>query len=412
MFRESPALHFYVLQFLGFGYLLYRLASRDYTVYGFLTEEMFNYPRRPPWMEIPLLHFTTFQWIYAFIPRPTPEVIFWLQVIGIIACVAGMIGLRPRWCAVVAFLIGSHLAGMMQASNSEVDGGELVHCLLLVLALSPATNFYGPATGFNLSKRSPDHHWPVFLWFLIIGSWYTMSGLNKLIDVGPHWPFVLRLENLAAWDIEKSIFLASKYANAKVAALHSSPAFSVFGGFMTLAGELFFLPVILWWPRLRPAFVFVMIAFHLLVFWLTGINFVGSAILLVTCLDWNALVRNVKVYYDDACGFCTRSVASVKRFDWFNRIHPSPISQLRDETQRFDLARLKDAMGLEDENGEIYYGADAFEQIATRCPLLLPFSLFMKIPGAVYPARYVYGIIARNRTKLGCSLNGACRPTP
>ena len=61
--RGSPPLHFYLIQFVGFAYLLYRFLSRDYTVYGYLSPDMFNFPRTfgmELW-PIPLLHFTTFQ---------------------------------------------------------------------------------------------------------------------------------------------------------------------------------------------------------------------------------------------------------------------------------------------------------------------------------------------------------------
>ena len=119
-------------------------------------------------------------------------------------------------------------------------------------------------------------------------------------------------------------------------------------------------------------------------------------------------VRKVDIYYDSNCGFCIQSVAWLNRFDWFNRIRFSPISNLNRETKGFNLDLLRQAIGLRNENGEIYYGADAFVQVSARCPALLPFNILMKIPGAIYLARYVYGIIARNRMSLSCSGDAAC----
>jgi len=43
--RESPALHFYLLQAVVFLYLAWRFASRNYTVFGVLPDEAFTYPR-------------------------------------------------------------------------------------------------------------------------------------------------------------------------------------------------------------------------------------------------------------------------------------------------------------------------------------------------------------------------------
>ena len=65
-------------------------------------------------------------------------------------------------------------------------------------------------------------------------------------------------------------------------------------------------------------------------------------------------------------------------------------------------------MALVDENGEVYYGADAFEQAAARCPLWWPFALLMKVPGVVHPARRAYAWIARNRSRLPLPERARC----
>ena len=57
--RESPAFHFYLLQAVAFLYLAFRFASRNYTVYGILPDEAFDYPRaylNELW-PLPPLHF-------------------------------------------------------------------------------------------------------------------------------------------------------------------------------------------------------------------------------------------------------------------------------------------------------------------------------------------------------------------
>lgn len=405
IFRDSPPLHFYLVQLGAFSYFLYRFASRDYTVYGFLPHEMFDYPRGfvlELW-PLPFLHFTSFQFIYAVLPRPNPEAIFILQLVVIGACCLGIIGLFPRLCAAVAFGIGLHLTGMMASSNSIIDGGTLALCMLLILALSPSGNFYGFKNGVSLSKRSPNYHWPVFLVLLLIGSFYTYAGLNKIIDVGPHWPLVLHLENLAPVGIERSLFLGSRYANPFVSQLTSSYALSVGAGLVTMIGEVALVSV-LFLPRFRLLLIGSMIVMHLLVFLVAGINFVGSSFILLFCLDWNVVARKAGVYYDDQCSFCIRSLKWVKYFDWFGRIQMLPISQIDLHRPEVDPALVQKAMCLVDENGEVYYGADAFEQIAARCPGLWGWAVLMKIPGVIYFARYVYRIVAENRMRLGCAV--------
>jgi predicted DCC family thiol-disulfide oxidoreductase YuxK len=407
--RESPPLHFYLLQFIGFLYIFYIFSSRNYTVYGLLPDDAFNYPRSflNEFLPIPLLHFTTFQFLYAVVPRPGPEIIGVLQWMIIGACCFGVLGLGAKWNAIVVFLLGSHLYGMMQSSNADLDSGNLALCLMLILALSPATNFYGLQNGFSLSKRRVDYHWPVALLFIIVGAFFSFSGLSKLIDVGPHWPFALHIENLAERGIEESLFLASRYRNPFIASLLLSPTLSVVAGLVTLISELGFIGI-LFLPRYRPFLVITMIGMHVLVFMLEGINFGGHILILLLCLDWNIVVRKATVYYDAECAFCLGSMNLVRRFDRYARLAYVPISQLHPGNSKFDLPILKSAMGLEDENGEIYYGADAFEQIASRCPTFYGLAAFMKIPGVIYVARHIYGIIARNRMKYGCRPDVSC----
>jgi len=396
--RESPPLHFYLMQFTGFAYFLYRFLSRDYTVYGFVPDPMFNYRKAQTF----LLYFTDLQFIYSFIPRPTSEVIYYLQWTVIMCCCLGLLGIFPKWNAVISFSIGLHITGMMQTSNSIIDGGTLALCLILILALSPSRCFYGFKNGLSISKRGVHYHWPVFLLFLLVGSYYTYAGLNKIIDIGPHWPFVFHLENLAAVGIERSIFVFNRYADPYVCSLHQSYLLSVFLGFATLGTEVSFISI-LFLPRYRLFLVVSMIVMHILVFLMAGINFVGSSLILLLCFDYNAIIRKLDVYYDDKCGFCLRSLVWVRRFDWFKRIRLIPISELPDNETELDINMLRQAMGVREENGEIYYGADGFEQISHRCPLLLPFGLVMKIPGAIYVSRWMYNIVATKRARLGSS---------
>ena len=397
---ESPPLHFYLLQFVGFAYLFYRFASRNYAVYGLLPDDAFQYPRCPPveLLPVPVLHFTTFQFIYTFIPRPSPEVITGMQGLVMAACALGMIGILPKVCAWIAFLLAAHMTGMMQSSNAELDGGCIALATALILALSPSESFYGPRRGFSLSRRGVGYHWPVFLLFLVVGAYYSLSGLNKLVDVGPHWPFVLHLENLATTSTEDSLFLSSRYANPGFSQLASNYGLSVVMGGITLTGELFFITV-LWLPRYRWFFVLSMVVLHVMVFAMAGINFVGSSVLLLLCMDWNVFVRRVTVCYDGGCGFCDRWVARLKRLDWFGRVDWTPIAD--GVAPKMEPARLTEEMGLRDENGEICYGADALEQLAHRLPALYPLALALKLPGMISAARVSYRRIARRRHSLG-----------
>ncbi len=407
--RESPALHFYLLQAVGFLYLAWRFASRNYTVYGILPDAAFDFPRAYPgelW-PVPPLWITTFQFVYDFLPRPSADGMRVMQYAVIGASLAGLLGILPRVSAGVAFVLAAHLTGMAQSSNADVDGGTVILCLMLILALSPSASFYSLQNGFHPLRRSVDHHWPVFLLFLVVGCFYTFSGLNKLIEIGLDWPFTLHLENLAEVGIEQSLFRSDRFRIPAVSTAHLSYAVSVVGGVLALVGEAGFLGI-LFLPRYRLFFATSMVAMHFLVYAMQGINFLGSSAVILLCLDWNAPARRAVVLWDGGCGFCARTLRALRRMDWFGRLEPIEIARSGDLP--VDHARLEREMAVLDENGEVYYGADAFAELATRCPLLWPFAALIRVPGAIYVARPLYAWVARHRGHLGPG--GACALPP
>lgn len=410
--RESPAFHFYLLQLVGFLYLAYRFASRNYTVYGLLPPDAFDFPRGQlnELLPVPAVWFTTFQFVYELLPRPGPTAIAVMQGVVLGACALGVLGIAPRWCALVAFLVALHLTGMLQASNADEDGGSLILCLMLILALAPSRAFYGPGR-FRPLARSPDHHWPVFLLLLTVGSYYTLSGVSKLIDSGPTWPFDVHLERLAPTAIEDSLFLARSYRAPAVAAQHLEYAVSVAGGLLTLAAELGAIGI-LFLPRWRLALVVTLAVMHFMILWLNGINFTGNAVLLLLCLDWNGLVRRATVLYDGECGFCTRSMALLERLDWFRRLDGRRIAEVDPARVPVSPELLEREMGLVDEQGEVWYGADAFAELTVRTPLLWPLALLLRVPGMLLLARPLYRLVARHRRHLGCRTDGTCALPP
>lgn len=364
-FAPGEAVHFYLLQFVGFGYLLYRLLSRDYGVYGLLPSELFDYEREfvlELW-PIPGLHVTSLQFIYHVVPRPTPDVIVGLQLAAAAACVLGLLGLAPRLAAGVAFAITLHLTGMVQSSNAEIDGGTLALCAVLVLALSPQDSFFRVGRSNPPSARHSRYRWPVFLFVLMASSYYTVSGLNKIVDVGPHWPFVLHLERLAHRHLANSLFLSSRHVDAEVVALHQSYALSCVAGVVTLVGEALFVTV-LFLPRHRLFHVGSMIALHVVVALVAGINFLGNGALLLLCLDWGVLVRPITVRVNESGA---RRAQHLRSLVWLGRI------------EWVDASGGDHAVEVV-ENGDRRVGWDALEQILVRSPLLWPLLLPSRVP--------------------------------
>ncbi len=407
--RESPAFHFYLLQAVGFLYLAWRFASRNYTVFGVLPPDAFDYPRGHVFelLPIPSVWFVTGQFIYEFIPRPGPDTIAAIQAFVVAVALLGFAGIRPRVCAVIGFFAGTHFTGMVQATGADMDGGSLLYCLLLILALSPGSNFYGRKHGFRPGRLSVDHHWPSLLVLVTVSAYYTFSGVMKVVDSGPLWPIDVHLDHLALSGREESLFKARPFRLPVMAWPHVHFAVSVIDGLASLFGELFFFGVLLW-PRWRMRLVVTMILLHHFVLFLNGINFTGNSFLIAMCLDWNALARRITVLYDGECGFCRRATAWLGRADLFKRLDFRPIEELPAAEAPFDPAILEREMGAVDQNGDAFHGADAFEELGARVPFLWPFALAMKFPGAMLVARPVYRLIAKHRKHMGCRIDGAC----
>ena len=81
--QKSYSFHAYIIKALIFLYSIYRYTSRSYESYGFLKEDSFSYPRwwTTSQYPLPLSHFSTFQFIYKYIPHINDSQITSLQYI-------------------------------------------------------------------------------------------------------------------------------------------------------------------------------------------------------------------------------------------------------------------------------------------------------------------------------------------
>ena len=108
--RPAPPLHFHILQGTAFLYLGYRLASRNYALYGHLPEQAFHYPDRyvletGPLLEAPLSHWTTFHFIYDILGHPGYDTLFAVQMVGLATALCGLFGIYPKFASGLGFLI-------------------------------------------------------------------------------------------------------------------------------------------------------------------------------------------------------------------------------------------------------------------------------------------------------------------
>ena len=400
--------HFYLLQFVGSFYMIYRLWSRDYSHLGLFVEEFRNYPRGlfHEIFPIPLSYFTTCQFIYEFIPFPSPYFIGIIQFSIIVSSIFVLIGVIPRIMSIFSFLLYLHLIGIMQSIDGEIDGGTLLIILFLILSMSPSDFFY-KINSVDVKNKIPQ--WPIYLLLIFVGSFYSFAGLNKILNVGLSFPFTLDLEKWNLYATEISLLRSSRNYNLIMTSsdLILNEYISDFMGFIVLLTELLFFSII-FLPRHRFILVFTMITMHIIVYYTAAINFLGSSFILLLCFDWNIFLRKITVYYDGSCGFCKKSLSFIKKHDLFDKLNLIPSNTLKsNNTIGINTNRLNQEIGARDENGEIYYGSDAFEQIFFRTPVFWIVNLIYKVPGVIFVSRFIYSKVARNRhmlTKEGCEI--------
>jgi hypothetical protein len=214
---------------------------------------------------------------------PSVQVLLAIQVVGVVAAVAAVLGWRERGTFLVAWSSLLVLAAL-RASRGKVHHNDLV--LLLVAAVLAAA-----PVGLRLldARRSPAWGWPVRTSVLLVTGAYFLSGFQKLVSSGPAWVlsdnmrnlmYAARLDGHAPTD-RFSLFIADRPAVAHLVAL------------ATIVIELGAVVALLR-PRLRPAYVGAVAALHAGVYLTHGLDYsmwVGTAA--VVLVDWDALLRRV-----------------------------------------------------------------------------------------------------------------------
>jgi hypothetical protein len=120
-----------------------------------------------------------------------------------------------------------------------------------------------------------------------------------------------------------------------------------------------------------------MIALHISILLMTGINFMGSSLLLVLCFDWNALFRRLYITTYIQSPEMTRMIKICIRYCLYNAVIIS--SDINEEQ-----IKGKSFITVTDEYGERYTDFAAIDQIMVRVPIFWPISLINRIPGMIF----------------------------
>jgi hypothetical protein len=301
-----------------------------------------------------------------------------LQKVAVLLGILGLIGFFPKICALCLFIIITHFTGFIQATNAEIEGGTLLLVVLLILAFSSSSSFYCLFKK-NDTTRKNDNRWPIFFVFLVVGIFYTTSGLNKLIDVGLWWPFFLHLERLAQVSLENSLFLESRRVDAVfcLTVLNAGYFWSVIAGIITLFGELAFISI-LFYPKYRLLLVTNMFILHYFVYLSAGINFMGSTFILLLCLDWNSFFRETTIIYNPTCIQKRRFVKLAKRFDLFNKL--TLITRDDPKSKDFVTEDGRSDFIVIEESNPACHGRHALAIVFHKVPIFWTLAFLSKIP--------------------------------
>jgi len=114
---------------------------------------------------------------------------------------------------------------------------------------------------------------------------------------------------------------------------------------------------------------------HVVVYCTAGINFIGSSILLLLCLDWNSLVRSGVIFYNSSSENTCKLVRILAKLNFNDRVTFSNLKTVSENKSH------SNHLTFEDENGTTHHDIYAFEQLCHRALCLYPIAAILKFPG-------------------------------
>lgn len=328
-------------------------------------------------------------------------------VVLVIACVCGILGLFARSAAAVAVVTGIYFLGI-PGFFGKVDHGAHVLWFAALLAVSPCADVLSVDGARRAWRRAdtgavdpppPSRHYglPLRLVWLLIGAIYLFPGIAKVRSLpGIDWAWSDNLANIAF-----AKWLENDRLPAFASFVESNPGVLRVVAVGALVFEIGFV-VALFWRTSRVAFVAAGLTFHVMARYVLLIDFWPLYWLYVVFVPWEAVLgwvgarlfprRSVAVY-DDGCGICRRTVATLSTFDLLRRVEWVPASQAEVGVPLDRL--LTDLHHVEGER--ITTGFEAYRRIALRYPLLWPAVPFLHLPPVAALGRRVYRHVADTR---------------
>ena len=176
-------------------FMLYKLLSRDFGLYGYLPDAFFSfYPAElyeasanMKWTGIPVLtEIFTMHWVHWLLPRPNAEILQITQGTTIFFLLLfTFYGVGPKKCFCIASLLGLlYLWGHLVLSGQEVDSVAMYFGMILVFAFSKHRD--APIWKFKHVFSMPPNKQAGFsrsLIIFVLACYYFASGFNKITDI-------------------------------------------------------------------------------------------------------------------------------------------------------------------------------------------------------------------------------------
>lgn len=103
--------------------------------------------------------------------------------------------------------------------------------------------------------------------------------------------------------------------------------------------------------------------------------------------------------YDDACGFCTRSVRLLTGLDWSGRLDRLGYSVAVDRWPEVSRGLLEEGVRVRFPDGSVSVGIDAVRSALVRTPLGSVPAAFLYLPPVRAVAARVYRFVAARRRR-------------
>jgi len=195
-YSKKPALAIAVIRYVLYGALIYKLLSRDFTVFTFAPPSLlqfypsiqYNISAGYAALGFPfVVDLATGHWLHWFLPMPGIRVMAGIQWVAIALCAMVILfGRGPKNIITVgAYVSVSYLWGYNWRTGGEIDSIELTLQLALIYCFFRAPEALTLCSRIKPLAYSRSHGAEYSIVLMMFCFNYFISGSNKLIDISP-----------------------------------------------------------------------------------------------------------------------------------------------------------------------------------------------------------------------------------